>query len=133
MRPIFQSVIVCAVFLMATPLSAATVHLKDGGEVNCEKVWQEKDTVVARINGDTISFPVDDVNLKRTFPAAKRPKITRKKKTESAKEPAKEELVIIDPDEEKRKDEQMEEYNRFVERLNRPAHKAKLAKRRKPE
>lgn len=52
---------------------AAVVYLKDGGTIKARKVWREKGTVVVLLNRDSItSFAAGEINLKKTFPPARK-------------------------------------------------------------
>lgn len=55
------------------PALSATVYLKDGSSLKARQVWREKGRVVVLVNSQSItSFSPEEVNLKKTFPPAKK-------------------------------------------------------------
>ena len=77
MGRIFGSLIVllCSIILLAATAQAKTakeVYLKDGGIIECQKVWQANGKVMVLVNRDTlVDFSSDEVDLRKTF--AKKP------------------------------------------------------------
>jgi hypothetical protein len=77
--------ILCAALIatvLATPALGARLYLKDGGVIQAKRVWRSDGKVYVLATRDTLtSFEPYEVNLKRTFPKAKRhkAKITRKR------------------------------------------------------
>ncbi len=77
MGRIFSSIIVllCCIILLAGTSQAKTtkeVYLKDGGIIECQKVWQANGKVMVLVNRDTlVDFSKDEVDLQKTF--AKKP------------------------------------------------------------
>lgn len=61
--------------LLATPALGAKLYLKDGGVIQAKRVWRSDGKVHVLATRDTLtSFEPYEVNLKRTFPKAKRHK-----------------------------------------------------------
>lgn len=72
MRRILWAVAMSAA--LAAPASAARLYLKDGGEIEAQRVWRADDRVHVLVNRDTLtSFEPGEVNLKKTFPPRRRP------------------------------------------------------------
>jgi hypothetical protein len=76
----------CSIFLTtaasAEPLKE--VYLKDGGIIECQRVWMTNSTVSVLVNRDTlVEFSKDEVDLKKTF--ARRPAKEAKKKAKVLK------------------------------------------------
>lgn len=73
MGRIFGSIIVllCCIILLAAASQAKTpkeVYLKDGGIIECQKIWQANGKVMALVNRDTlVDFSRDEVDLQKTF------------------------------------------------------------------
>jgi hypothetical protein len=62
--------------LLATPALGAKLYLKDGGVIQAKRVWRSNGKVYVLATRDTMtSFEPYEVNLKRTFPKPKRPKV----------------------------------------------------------
>lgn len=71
MRKLFCAVVLLLVWSVAA--QAATVYLKDGGQIKAKRVWREKGKVVVLVNRDSItSFAFSEINLKKTFPPHKK-------------------------------------------------------------
>lgn len=70
----------CALLTVCTlssPISAKVLHLKTGGEIECQSYRQEGDRVYVTVNPDLeIDFAVDEVDLGRGKPALKRSRHT---------------------------------------------------------
>ena len=68
-------VLLCCIILLAATSQAKTpkeVYLKDGGIIECQKVWQANGKVMVLVNRDTlVDFSKDEVDLQKTF--AKKP------------------------------------------------------------
>jgi hypothetical protein len=74
MGRIFGGIIVllCCIILPVAASQAKThkeVYLKDGGIIECQKVWQANGKVLVLVNRDTlVDFSRDEVDLRKTFP-----------------------------------------------------------------
>jgi hypothetical protein len=79
----------CCTILLAAAVQARTlkeVYLRDGGIINCQKVWQENGKVMVLVNRDTLlDLSKSEVDLKKTF--ARKP-AQAVKKTKSSKKAA---------------------------------------------
>ena len=65
--------IMALLLVWAVSAQAATVYLKDGGQIKAKRVWREKGKVVVLVNHESItSFALNEVNLKKTFPPRKK-------------------------------------------------------------
>lgn len=73
MGRIFGGIIVllsCIILLAAAAQAKTTkeVYLKDGGIIECQKVWQANGKVMVLVNRDTlVDFSRDEVDLQKTF------------------------------------------------------------------
>lgn len=73
----------CCTLLLAATVQAKTlkeVYLKDGGIIECQKVWQANGKVMVLVNRDTLlNLTKADVDLKKTF-AKKKAKAVKEAK-----------------------------------------------------
>lgn len=73
--------VLCFSFLVGSTVFAGTlksVYLKDGGVIECQKVWKTNGKVMVLVNRDVLlDFSLDEVDLKKTF--GKKPAKTKKK------------------------------------------------------
>lgn len=75
--------------VLATPALGAKLYLKDGGVIQAKRVWRSDGKVYVLATRDTLtSFEPYEVNLKRTFPKAKRHKARITPKRVGAVRPA---------------------------------------------
>jgi hypothetical protein len=78
-RIIMTVVSIILIAAAAEARSYKAVYLKDGGIIECRKVWQDGGMINVLVNRDTfIALPRGEVNVMKTFP--KRPAKAAKKK-----------------------------------------------------
>jgi hypothetical protein len=81
MKRIFCAALMATV--LATPAFAAKLYLKDGGVIEAKRVWKGDGRINVLANRDTLtSFAPSEVDLKKTFPKArkhKKKRVVRKK------------------------------------------------------
>jgi hypothetical protein len=71
MKKLFCAMVLLLVWVVSA--QAATVYLKDGGQIKAKRVWREKGKVVVLVNRESItSFALSEINLKKTFPPRKK-------------------------------------------------------------
>jgi hypothetical protein len=81
MRKLICLCVLAMLLGLATLAQAVTVYLKDGGTIDAEKVWQDRNTVYVLVNKeDLVELAPQEVELKKTF-GQKSPKVHRAKKT----------------------------------------------------
>jgi uncharacterized protein DUF5684 len=69
----YMILILCVWLMPAGVCLGKQVSLKDGGIIDCESFWRRGDQVVVKINRDiVIDFERSEVDLKRTFPEARK-------------------------------------------------------------
>lgn len=75
-RILIAGALACA---LAAPASAARqVYLKDGGIIQARSVWHSQGRVHVLVNRDTLAeFNPNEIDMKRTFPKRKRPKVKK--------------------------------------------------------
>jgi len=75
----------CIWLSLAGVCLAKEVYLQDGGIVECKSFWRKGNEVVVLINRDTlVEFGVNELNMKKTFAKARKPRHVPKKAAAAA-------------------------------------------------
>ena len=72
MKHLFAAILLTSV--LATPVAAANVYLKDGGMIKAKSVWRSKGMIMVLVNRDTLAeFHPSEINMRRTFAKRRHP------------------------------------------------------------